>query len=116
VVRLIFAPLVLFFSVISLVGCSTMMPERKEPTAKQEIREEDIGSRSGSVSSSEEGVPTQSSPVDPPATYGGQAQPQVQPPAPSQPVEPGTRAPRRYIWRDRGGGERSWDPAPRGER
>jgi hypothetical protein len=95
--------------VISLAGCSTMMPERKEPTAKQEIREEDIGSGSGSVSSPEERAQTQSTPVDPPATYGGQAQPQVQPSASPQPVEPGTRSPRRYIWRDRGGGERSWD-------
>lgn len=115
-VRLVFTLLVPIFAVLFLAGCSTVMPERKESTAKQQIHEEDIGSGSTSSASPQEGPQTQSTPVDPPATYGGQAQPQVQPPASTQPVEPGTRSPRRYIWRDRGSGERSWDPAPRGER
>lgn|GEM_PF-876840 len=110
-VRMIFTPLLLFFAVLSVTGCGSIMPERKESTAKRQIYEEDIGSGSRSMSTPEEGAQTQTAPVDPPAAYGGQAEPQTQP----QPIEPGARSPRRYIWRDKGGGERSWDAAPRGD-
>ncbi len=87
---------------IWVCGCSSTSPQRKESVQEPRIREEDI--TNDRAKGAEEGE--QASSAGPPA-------------APVEPspgtVDHGNKTPRRFIWRDKKGGEKAWETSPERE-
>ena len=84
-------------------GCSSTLPPRKEPSlGEPKIREEDItGDRAKGAKESDQ--------TSSPSLDGPPAAP-VEPPPGT--VEHGSKSPRRFIWRDKKGGEKAWEASP----
>jgi hypothetical protein len=96
-------------------GCATLPKPSKEAVEKPGIVEEDIrDNESTSGEPERERAPARtpvepeygSSPAQPPS---GPAEQFAPPPAPDYSDQ---KQPRRFIWRDRNNGRKSWKPAP----
>lgn len=87
---------------IWVCGCSSTLPQRKESLREPKIREEDItndrakGSEEGEQASSPSITGPPAAPVEP---YPGA-------------VDHGGKTPRRFIWKDKKGGEKAWETSP----
>lgn len=87
---------------IWVYGCSSTLPQRKESPREPKIREEDI--TNDRAKGSEEGEQTSN-----PSGAGPPAAPAERSPGM---VDHGSKTPRRFIWRDRKGGEKAWETSP----
>lgn len=82
-------------------GCAGILPQRATPEKDSKIVEEDIKADQPGRSLTDEPMPAS------PSLDGLPLPPSEQVP---RMTAPGERPPRRFIWRDREGSQRGWEP------
>jgi hypothetical protein len=97
---------------LSLWGCSSLMPQKKESLNPPKIIEEDVAENRSAPPNGGTGPQTGSDGTSPPSGGMGDTVPPAMGNQAIGDVDPTNRPARRFIWRDKKGSGRSWQPAP----